>query len=111
MVVGVQLQDFLMLFGSENDYCDLTKEEGDRFEERCGRACRVTHGWIVDDFIYHTIMPVAIETLGAIGPRSLEFPKDLDAREDETAVWGREGCQKGVSQGHSGCSSIWHFCV
>ena len=69
----------------------------------------------------HTIMPVAIETLGAIGPRSLVFLKDLGARMRQQSgeeragqyvlhaatVSGSAKRQCCVSEGHSGWSDIF----
>ena len=38
----------------------------------------------------HTIVPVAIESLGVIGPISMAFLKDL-SRKNKAVFWGGEG--------------------
>ena len=74
----------------------------------------------------HTIMPVAVETLGAVGPPSLAFLKELAARMRRQSASGEErafqylmqqllvAVHKGKccgSWGNSGWFSIRHFCV
>ena len=71
----------------------------------------------------HTIMPVAVETLGAVGPCSLAFLKELAARmrlqcgEERAPILDAAAVGCGArgkccgSWGNSGWSSIRHFCV
>ena len=73
----------------------------------------------------HTIMPVAVETLGAVGPRSLAFLKELAARmkqqsgEERAFQYLMQQLSVAMQRGNSvavggtvgGPPSIRHFCV
>ena len=57
----------------------------------------------------HTIMPVAVETLCAVGPHSLAFLKEPAARMNQLAVWGGEGIPVLVAAA-VGCGAKGKFC-